>query len=908
MDANATLQLLIKATDQTGSVLTGVGDKVSSLASSAKTATQPFADIATAVLKLDAALAALVAGGLALAVKESGKFSGAFGEITTLFEAAPDKVSRFRADILDYAGDSRVAIDEINAATYSAISAGMDYADSLSLVARGEQLAIAGKADLNSATVLLASSLNAYGESVDQAESYSDALFTTVKAGQTTLPELAASLAQVTGVAASSGVSFDELLAAVAALTASGLPTSQAVTAIKGALTNILKPSEDAKNMAAGLGIEFNATALASKGLGGFMQDLGTATGGNIDKMGALFGSIEGLNGALILTGEGAGKFAGTLEAMEAKAGATAAAYAKMADELDQTNTRLANNTQLVLIAVGDRIKDDYAGFVGALVEVFQSVEAAVRSGEFDGLFEVVEAGFKRAQTALEAIAVNLPAALDQVDFGGLIRSLGELGGALGGLFEGVDLSTPEGLARGVQSVVDTLESLIDFSRGLVEGLRPFFNLVMEGIEQFNSLDASAKASAGGLTGFLTGVNGLMGPLGAVADSVGAVGHGLEALAGASIVKTVAGLVGPGGLTAALSSAAAAGSGLLAAVAGPAGVVAVLAAAGVAVYGAVDGYIEWQKAEDQAAQAADRAAASAENLAAKYAAISESTGVAIASTQDLKQAVAEGKIHFDEATKSWQAGAEAQRDFAAEVKAAAERSYDYRAELAKMVDGQGNLRGALTVSSTAVSEQVEVLTAYYVSQGNSIDVARRMAEMEATKGRAVAESTKTVDEAAKKTEAYQLKLVELASNERIKAMEFSVTLQTAQLEAEVERTKALFGSIDTAIESTGNLMGDLLGALGDAGTHHEKWMIEDLLRQESEFRKQEFELQRKLTEATIEQMEARTRAIRNGDALIKIQADGLEPALEMIMWNVLEKIQMRVNEEAGEFLIGMNGA
>ncbi len=54
-------------------------------------------------------------------------------------------------------------------------------------------------------------------------------------------------------------------------------------------------------------------------------------------------------------------------------------------------------------------------------------------------------------------------------------------------------------------------------------------------------------------------------------------------------------------------------------------------------------------------------------------------------------------------------------------------------------------------------------------------------------------------------------------------------------------------------------------------------------------------------------MEAKTKALQNGDGLIKIDSDGLEPALEMIMWQILEKVQLRANAEGAEFLLGIGG-
>jgi TP901 family phage tail tape measure protein len=847
MSLDKQIRFLLTATDQTGSVFSSVGDRVSSMGEEVKGATQPFADIAANVLKLDAALAAMVGGGLALAVAESGKFNAAFSETTTLFAAAPENIDRYRSDLLAYAAASRSSIEDINAATYSAISAGTDYADSLSLVGIGEQLAIAGRAGLNDATVLLASSLNAYGASVDQAEGYSDALFTTVRAGQTTLPELAASLAQVTGVAASSGVSFDDLLSAVAALTAAGLPTSQAVSSIKGALSNILKPSTDAAEVAATLGFEFNATALASKGLGGFMSELGVKAGGNIDVMSKLFGSIEGLNGALVLTGTGAEKFADTQDEMAAKAGATSVAYTKMADELDQTNQRLANNTQLALIAVGDQIRDDYTDMIGALVEVFQTLEQAVRNGTFDGLFEVIETAFNRAQAGLENIAKNLPTALASVDLGGLAASFG-------GMFDGVELASAEGLAQAIQAVVDSLESLVTFSRGIVDGLKPFIGILAEAVEWFNGLDDSTKTAVATLTGVATALNLIAGPLSVVGSGISLVGKGLSGLSGATGV---------------VSKLAVAFTGLGAAV-------AVVGASTAAVGLAIKGYYEWQIAEDQAAAAEDRAAQSAEALVAKYEAISAATGVAISSTNDLRAATAAGTIHFDEATRSWQAGAVAQRDFAAEVADAADKSYDYRNEIEGMVDAQGNLIGALTESTLVNQEAIAT----------------------ADKQAAALEKQK------EKTADLGIELEKLASNEHIKSMEFAVSLDLAQIEADTAKVEALMALVGESISSSGDVMGDLLGSLDSADSLGDKWKLQAQLDDEIDRRQAAFDSAQKLTEQQIKLNDLRLERVEKGDAMIKVSADGLGPALEMVLFEIVERIQIRVNEEADPLLLG----
>jgi len=61
-------------------------------------------------------------------------------------------------------------------------------------------------------------------------------VFRTVKAGKTTISELAQGFGAVVPVVAQSKIKLDEYLASVAALTTSGLPASQAQTQIRAAI------------------------------------------------------------------------------------------------------------------------------------------------------------------------------------------------------------------------------------------------------------------------------------------------------------------------------------------------------------------------------------------------------------------------------------------------------------------------------------------------------------------------------------------------------------------------------------------------------------------------------------------------------------------------------------------------
>lgn len=174
-----------------------------------------------------------------------------------------------------------------------------------------------------------------------------------------------------------------------------------------------------------------------------------------------------------------------------------------------------------------------------------------------------------------------------------------------------------------------------------------------------------------------------------------------------------------------------------------------------------------------------------------------------------------------------------------------------------------------------------------------------------------AEETKRLADEAKKAEEAAAKLAleyeKLASNERIKAMEFHAEINVAQIEADTKRVQAAFESINSTMDSTADVISTALGMLKDFDSLD--WgairIIEQQLEQENKMRRENFELQKALTEAQIENLRAQTKQMQHGDALIKIDGAGLQPHLEAFMWEVLKAVQVRVNQQGLGLLLGM---
>ena len=109
--------------------------------------------------------------------------------------------------------------------------------------------------------------MNAYGFKMSDLGHINDVFFTSTLIGKQTIDELGQSMGLVLGIAANSGVTFEELSAAIATLTAKGMNTAEAITAVKSVITTIISPSKEAAGAAQELGLNFSLTTLSSKGL-----------------------------------------------------------------------------------------------------------------------------------------------------------------------------------------------------------------------------------------------------------------------------------------------------------------------------------------------------------------------------------------------------------------------------------------------------------------------------------------------------------------------------------------------------------------------------------------------------------------------------------------------------------------
>jgi len=136
------------------------------------------------------------------------------------------------------------------------------------------------------------------------------------------------------------------------------------------------------------------------------------------------------------------------------------------------------------------------------------------------------------------------------------------------------------------------------------------------------------------------------------------------------------------------------------------------------------------------------------------------------------------------------------------------------------------------------------------------------------------------------------------------AMEWAAKVDIASAEADAERLKAAFENVGSVVNNAGDVISGLFENVPDA-TDPTWTAWKSALDQEMNIQREAWESNKKLLEEQQKYMELRNQRLESGEPLIQIETNGLEPELEMVMWKIIEKCQIRAAEEASEFLLGI---
>ncbi len=323
-------------------------------------------------------------------IKLGATLDQSLANASTLFGDVAVDTDALKDNILALSDSTGIAADELAGSLYNAMSAGVpvteDMGEALAFLEKSSKLAKGGFTDIDTAQSATIKTMNAYGASMEEMDKYQKILMQTQNKGITTVGELGSVLANVTPTAAAMNVSFDQVAAAIANMTAKGTPAAQATTQLNTLFAELGKEGTKASGILRGqTGQSFselmaNGYTLSdvlnllqinlsddARAVSDLMAQTNSATGNTYtfdealsalnltgsDVEGELinmFGSIEAGKAALANGGENTAGYTEALAAMSTEVDVVGEAHEKVTNTVNEKFKKTVNELKNLLI------------------------------------------------------------------------------------------------------------------------------------------------------------------------------------------------------------------------------------------------------------------------------------------------------------------------------------------------------------------------------------------------------------------------------------------------------------------------------------------------------------------------------------------------------------------------------
>lgn len=285
------------------------------------------------------------------------EFSSGMSAVATLVDTNTESMKSMSNAVLEIGRRTPVTLADLTTGLYDLRSAGTSAEDAMGRLEKSAQLGVAGLGSTKEAVDLVTSSINAFGLTGRDADDIYNQIFKTVQAGKTTIAGMAQGFGAVASTVAQAGISTKEYLAALAALTVTGLPAAQVHTQIRAAIAGMTRETTESKKVLDALGAKtFKDLIEKSGGMVNAFSNIVKVVGGNDAAIVKLFGSIEAYNSVISLTGKQNEAFVNNLNKMNDGTDAVTEAFDKRNQGLGASLDKLRNNLQSLGILLGEAL------------------------------------------------------------------------------------------------------------------------------------------------------------------------------------------------------------------------------------------------------------------------------------------------------------------------------------------------------------------------------------------------------------------------------------------------------------------------------------------------------------------------------------------------------------------------
>ena len=366
------------------------GEKMAASGKSVK----EFGDKMTSVgkelsMKVTAPLAAI--GGIA--AKIGMDFKAGLSEVQALSGATADEMVMLEDRSRELGATTKFSAKQVTEGFKYMALAGWDVQQSMDGIDGVLNLAAASGEDLGRVSDILTDSISAFGDEAKDAGRYADVMAAASSNANTDVAGLGEAFKMVAPVAGALGYSLEDTSVALGLMANAGVKGSSAGTALRSALTNLVKPTKQMKEEMEKLGINIKDS------------------NGEMKPLDVLLGDLRGSFGKL--SNDQKASSAATIFGKEAMAGMLAVINAGDADF--NKLSKAIENSEGVAQSMADTMQDNLAGKLTNLksaleelaIKIFDVLEPALTFlvGAFQSLVDWLNGLDKSTQTAVVAIA-----------------------------------------------------------------------------------------------------------------------------------------------------------------------------------------------------------------------------------------------------------------------------------------------------------------------------------------------------------------------------------------------------------------------------------------------------------------------------------------------------------------------
>lgn len=309
------------------------------------------------------------------ALKVAGDFEAGMSEVSAITGATGKDMQALEKQAKTLGATTKFsARDAAEGIKYFGM-AGYDTNQIMSALPSTLNLAAAGNVDLGIACDIVSDAMTGLGMSANETTKFTDIMAATITNSNTSVELMGETLKYVGPVAGTLGIGMGDLSVAIGLMGNAGIKGSQAGTALRAGLTNLVKPTKEMKTAMEKYGVELVKNADGSVNMMGTMENLRSTLGGldqatQAQALATIFGK-EAMSAWASVVNASEGDFNKLSDAIANSDGKASDMANTMQNNLKGSIDNMKSAFEGLLITIGERLIPVFRSLVDGITGVF---------------------------------------------------------------------------------------------------------------------------------------------------------------------------------------------------------------------------------------------------------------------------------------------------------------------------------------------------------------------------------------------------------------------------------------------------------------------------------------------------------------------------------------------------------